>query len=86
MAVTSEQVAAFLPSIHAQARRYSGWYGSEYDDLVQEGMVAVWLSLNNKTEPTDHYIGYRMKNWVKLVRGNWSFERIWEDGLNELYK
>lgn len=85
MAVTSERVAAFLPMILQQARRYRGWNNAELDDLVQEGLIAVWVSLEKGIEPSAQFVGFRMKNWARLLGCQWSYElfrEVWDEGVH----
>lgn len=82
MAVSDDQITAHLPAIKSVARQFSGRWGAEMDDLIQEGMIAVWLSLEGKIDPTSTYIGFRMKNWTRLCQKEWTFERVWEIGLH----
>lgn len=48
--------------------------GAEMDDLVQEGLISVWLSLQRGHNPA-HVIKNRMKDWVKYLahRGDNSY-------------
>ena len=82
MAVTSDQVAAYLPTIIAEARHHTGKYGAELDDLIQEGMIAVWLSLKGEVTPSTEFMNFRMENWVRFVRdrNRYNFEELWEEG------
>jgi DNA-directed RNA polymerase specialized sigma24 family protein len=40
--------------------------GAEFDDLVQEGLICVWQSLERGHNPA-HVIKNRMKDWVKFL-------------------
>ena len=68
MATMSDMVASYLPTVKRLAWKYTGSYGAEYDDLVQEGMIAVWNSIRKDHEPMGVYIQWRMKNWVSFVQ------------------
>lgn len=46
------------------ARRYEGRNGAEVDDLVQEGLINVWLCLDKGKTPSKEIIAGRMKNYV----------------------
>lgn len=50
------------------ARRFAGIQGAELDDLVQEGLIAVWLSLDRGLQPSRDFIENRMKMWVRKMR------------------
>lgn len=56
------------------ARPFVGQHQAEQDDLVQEGLIDVWLTLQKGLVPRKDYIQRRMKNWVrfleKLMRGD----------------
>jgi hypothetical protein len=39
--------------------------GVEYDDLVQEGLLAVWQSLGKGRPPNAEHVEGRMRNWIK---------------------
>ncbi len=66
-AVTSEQVAAYLPLIESSARLQVGRAGAEYDDLVQEGMIAVFLSLKRGNLPSREVVLNRQTDWVRYL-------------------
>lgn len=40
--------------------------GAEYDDLVQEGMIAVWQSTERGHDPTLVVVN-RMRDWVRYL-------------------
>lgn len=68
MVIGSGQVAAFLPLCESLAKRLNGLGGSEYDDLRQEGLIAVWESLRKGFFPTSKHVEYRMRNWITHCR------------------
>lgn len=73
-AVTNEMVAAHHPEIAKMARSLS-WNGpAEFDDLFQEGQIAVWLCLKKQQEVTTTFIRWRMLNWVSFIRRNKEYE------------
>lgn len=62
--VTSEEVAAYQEMVEALAYRYvDNSVGCEYDDLVQEGLIAVWQSLEKHQPPSADYIKLFMRGW-----------------------
>lgn len=72
MAVSSEAVAEHKPRVEALARRFNGLGGAEFDDLVQEGLVKVWLLLEESDDPTyipaNLVIERAMLDWVRVCR------------------
>ncbi len=67
-AVTSEQVAEYDGLCEALARKFKGRAGAEIDDLVQEGRIAVWQSLQDGQPPSASYVEYAMRMWVTTLR------------------
>lgn len=67
-AVSSEAVAQYIQHIESLARSYIGFGGAEFDDLRQEGMIDVWLSLARGITPSSEQIENRMKDWVRYLR------------------
>jgi DNA-directed RNA polymerase specialized sigma24 family protein len=67
-AVTSKQVAEYEDLCRELARKYVGRSGAEHDDLVQEGLIAAWQSLQDGITPTSSYLDYAMKIWVTTLR------------------
>lgn len=65
--VTDEQIAAYNDACIAIARRLVGRNGAELDDLVQEGLVFVWQSLQRGIHPSADLIRGRMVNYVKWL-------------------
>jgi len=39
----------------------------ELDDLVQEGLIAVWLSLDRNVYPTKDHIRHKMLSYIDKV-------------------
>lgn len=68
MEVASEDVAAYLPRIQRFARMFNGSGGAEYDDLVQEGSLKVFLLLRDELPVTNTAIKRAMLNWVRFCR------------------
>lgn len=64
-----QQLANVRPRIEKLARVLVGRAGAEFDDLVQEGLIAAWESLQAGHVPTDTFLTHRMKNWVRTLRG-----------------
>ena len=52
-------------AIAAEAR--SRHYGAEFDDLRQEGMIAVWLDERKPEEKWEPYIIRKMYDYVKFL-------------------
>lgn len=64
----NEAVAAYLPLVESLARQHVGIQGVEYDDLVQEGLIAVWLTLEADGHPSAVIVRNRMIDWIRYVR------------------
>jgi DNA-directed RNA polymerase specialized sigma24 family protein len=61
---------------------------AEYDDLYQEGMIAVWLC---PPDADPQYVSQavynRLKNWVRYVKRLRHFQSVsYEVMVNELHK
>lgn len=63
----NEGVAAYSDAVTSWARRYVGRNGAELDDLVQEGLICVWQTLEKGVTPSREVIEGRMKNWVRFL-------------------
>jgi len=57
--MTDGELAGRLPELRRIARPLIGYAQAEEDDLVQEGMIALWLD----TSPR-----HRMLNWLRYLR------------------
>lgn len=68
MEVTSEDVASYLPRIERLARSFNGVGGAEYDDLVQEGSLKVFLLLRDEQPVSNTAIKNAMRDWVRYCR------------------
>lgn len=66
--VSDDQVRDYEDTIRSLARKYIGRAGAELDDLVQEGRIAVWQSLEDGRPPSVTYIDFAMKLWVRTLR------------------
>lgn len=64
--VTSEQVAAWEPLVENLARRFDGTRGAEFDDLAQEGRIAVWECLQRGEHPSERVVVPAMLDWVRV--------------------
>lgn len=49
--------------------------GAEYDDLVQEGLIDVWQTLERGLAPAARHIEHRMQNWIRLLAGQTGVSR-----------
>lgn len=72
-------IAEHSGRIEALAVRFAkpgtrGRNGVEFDDLVQEGRIAVWQSLSRRIRPTDAFIRDRMRNYVRWLGRNGAAE------------
>lgn len=66
--VTSDDVAAYHPLVHKHAKTFSGRFGAEYDDLYQEGLVAVWQALADNHHPSGTVVKNAMRDWVRVCK------------------
>lgn len=66
--VSDDQIRAYDDHVHSLARKYVGRAGAELDDLVQEGRIAVWQSLEDLRPPSTPFIDFAMKRWVAALR------------------
>lgn len=66
MAVTDQELAAFLPKV----RRAAGSIRTSipFDDLVQEGMILVWKCLEEGKQPSMKIIVKRLYRYAKTER------------------
>ena len=64
-AVSNEAVAQYLPMVHSQARRFNGVGGAEFDDLVQEGLIKVFLNLRDGKPVSTTAVKNAMRSWVR---------------------
>lgn len=65
--VTSEEIATWRPRVESIAARF-GSRTAEFDDLVQEGLISVWVALANGRHPSDQVIHKQMKKWIRTLR------------------
>lgn len=66
--VTDEQVAVYRDHVESLARRYVGFAEAELDDLVQEGLIAVWQAIGRGLRPSSEVIEGRMIDWLRYLR------------------
>jgi DNA-directed RNA polymerase specialized sigma subunit len=63
-----DRVADYRGLVESVARRYrSRHILAEEDDLIQEGLIAVWRALEKGIEPGPDYIRNRMKDYVRKL-------------------
>lgn len=67
VAITNEVIAEYVPRVKSIARKYVGRNGAELDDLIQEGLIFIWLSLKKQIMPSMDLVDKRMKNWVRYL-------------------
>lgn len=79
----AEAVAEHLPRVAHLARKYSGLEGAEYDDLYQEGSIAVLLAVREERRPSNLEIERDMFNWISKCRRWRRQESMSEDMLDE---
>jgi DNA-directed RNA polymerase specialized sigma24 family protein len=64
----NNQVAAYQVHVEYLAKRLVGFAQAEFDDLVQEGMIAVWQTLSRGLRPSTGVIEGRMIDWVRYLQ------------------
>lgn len=65
-------VSAYREAVEAVAERMARTagaiqVGAEYDDLVQEGLINVWQTLERRVEPSADIIENRMRDYVRWL-------------------
>lgn len=63
----NDQIAGYRGLVESLAHKFVGRNGAEYDDLVQEGLIDVWQSLERGITPAAEQIENRMKDWVRWL-------------------
>jgi len=68
----NSRVSAYAEACEAIARRLSRGgrarqVGAEFDDLYQEGLIMVWLTLAKGISPSAQMIENRMRDWMRYV-------------------
>ena len=64
----SDRVAGYSGLVESVANRFhSRHILAESDDLIQEGLIAVWQALEKGVEPGPEYIRNRMKDYVRKL-------------------
>lgn len=74
----NEELAAWEPRLREIARPFRG--RAEEDDLVQEGRIHVWRSIERGRHPTDDMIRNKMRDWCRRMRAQ---EKGRSDRLDE---
>lgn len=64
--VSNEAVAEHLSRVQRLARRFNGVAGAEYDDLVQEGLLKVFLLIRDDQPVSNTAIKNAMRDWVRV--------------------
>ena len=65
--VTSSTIAEWWPLFEKVARKYDGFRGAEFDDLVQEQAETAWLGLEKGIFPTADFLGIICLAWVRFI-------------------
>lgn len=63
----NDRVAGYRGLVESLAHKFVGRNAAEYDDLVQEGLVMVWQSLDRGVTPAAALVEARMNDWVRLL-------------------
>jgi len=61
-------VTAYSGLVESLAWKLTGYSGAEFDDLYQEGMIAVVLSLKADKVIAKSFVRYRMLNYCRYLR------------------
>ena len=67
-AVSDNEIAAYRDMVVGLARQYTRSPYVEQDDLVQEGLVDVWLSLRRGNQPNPEFIKKRMRRYSNKLK------------------
>lgn len=68
----NDQLRNYAGLVDSLARKLSAGpraaqVGAEYDDLYQEGMIAIWQALDRGVTPSAEIIEDRMRNWFRWL-------------------
>ena len=63
----NDRVADYRDLVESLARKFVGRKGAEFDDLVQEGLINVWQTLERGVTPSIDIIEKRMLSWIKFI-------------------
>lgn len=63
----NDQIADYRGLVESLAHKFVGRNDAEYDDLVQEGLIFVWQSIQRGNQPAAHLIEARMHDWTRLL-------------------
>lgn len=68
----TDEVSAYRDLVQSLAERVAAGprarsVGAEYDDLVQEGLINVWQTLQRGIVPSAAVIENRMTDWVRYL-------------------
>lgn len=63
----NSRVAGYSGLAESLAQKFVGRNGAELDDLVQEGLIFVWQTLQRGVTPNAELIEGRMQNWTRLL-------------------
>jgi len=66
--VSNEDIAAYRPLCRKLAHRYEGVGGAEFDDLEQEGLIAVWQLLRRGFPVSTKAVEDRLRDWIRICR------------------
>lgn len=79
--VSNENIAAYGHLVTRLAWRYNGLGNAEFDDLFQEGQLAVFTALRNYARPSKDLVAKQMLKWVtKCRREGFSGYDVTEEG------
>lgn len=70
----NDQLREYTGLVESLARKLSAGtraqqVGAEYDDLYQEGLIAIWQTLERGVTPSAEFAENRMRDWIKFLGG-----------------
>ena len=82
----NERVRDYVGMVSAAAWRFRN--AAEYDDLYQEGMIAVWkCPIDSEPEYVSQAIYNRLKDWARFVKRQRHFQSVsYEEVMDELHE
>lgn len=66
--VSDADIAAYRPLCTKLANQLDGYGGAEFDDLEQEGMIAVWQLLRHNFPVSSKAVADRMRDWIRKCK------------------
>lgn len=66
----NEKVAAYRGMVEAHAARFTRlpFMQADFDDFVQEGLIAVWEAITDGHRPSNVVVTNAMRDWARTRR------------------